>query len=64
MSLGYNGEHFFAGVTYNRQARNISYKNVLFSNTNDVFKFALGYRFRQVGILKKRFTDFLKPKSS
>jgi hypothetical protein len=64
LSFGYNGARFFSGITYNRQSRNIRYENVRFISSNDVIKFAIGYRFRAVGILKKNIADFLKPKTS
>lgn len=64
LSFGYNGERLFSGITYNRQSRNIKYEGVRFTSSNDVVKFAIGYRFRAVGILKKNVADFLRPKSS
>jgi hypothetical protein len=64
LSFGYNGQRFFSGITYNRQARNINYEGIRFTSSNDVFKFAIGYRFRAVGILKKTVPDFLRTKTS
>ncbi len=64
LSFGYNGERFFTGIAFNRQSRAINYEGVRFTSSNDVFKFAIGYRFRAVGILKKTVADFLRPKSS
>ncbi|MBS1508591.1 MAG: DUF4421 family protein [Bacteroidetes bacterium] len=64
ISAGYNSERFFAGVTYSHQTRNIKYAGVLFSSSNDAIKFAVGYRFKEVGILKRRAYDIFKPKTS
>ena len=63
ISLGYNTERFFAGISYIRQSRQISYERVHLTTFNDAVKLAVGYRFREVGILKRRAADFLLPKS-
>lgn len=64
IGVGYNGKRFFTGIVYNHLNRNVAYEGVLFSNSYDNFKFALGYRFREVGILKRRAYDIFRPKSS
>ena len=64
LSFGYNGVRVFSGITYNRQSRNIRYENMRFTSSNDVIKFAVGYRFKTVGILKKSFIDYFRPKTS
>lgn len=64
IAVGYNGQRFFTGIVFNHLNRNVAYEGVLFSNSNDNFKFALGYRFREVGILKRRAYDIFRPKSS
>lgn len=64
LSAGYNTHRFFLGVSYIHQTRYISYEGVLFSSSNDAFKFALGYRFKETGILKRRAFDIFRPKSS
>jgi hypothetical protein len=64
LSTGYNAKRFFCGVSFIHQTRNVGYEGVVFSNSNDAFKFALGYRFVEVGILKRRAFDIFRPKSS
>ncbi len=64
LSTGYNSERLFAGITYSRQSRNIHYEGLQFTSTNEVIKFAIGYRFRTFGILKKNVKDIFRAKSS
>lgn len=64
LSGGYNSEHFFTGVAYSHQTRNINYEGVMFLSSNDAIKFSIGYRFKEVGILKRRAFDIFRPKSS
>lgn len=64
LSTGYNSEHFFIGIAYSIQTRDILYEGILFSSSNGSFKFATGYRFKEVGILKRRAYDIFRPKSS
>jgi hypothetical protein len=64
LSFGYNGVRVFSGITFSQQSRNINYEGVRFTSSNDVIKFAVGYRFRAVGILRKTVADFLRPKTS
>jgi len=64
LSFGYNGVRVFSGITYNQQSRNINYEGLRFTSSNDVIKFAIGYRFKTVGILKKNFMDIFRPKTS
>jgi len=64
LSFGYNGVRVFSGITYNQQSRNINYEGLRFTSSNNVIKFAIGYRFRAVGILRKTVGDFLRPKTS
>jgi len=59
---GLNSERFFAGITYTYQSVEIDYENVHLSNRNGNFRLVFGYRFREVGILKKRASEFMKPK--
>lgn len=59
---GLNSERFFAGITYTYQSVEIDYENVHLSSRNGTFRLVFGYRFREVGILKKRASEFIKPK--
>lgn len=60
ISLGYNGDKFFGGLTFMNQGRNSKFGNVQFSNTQSAFKILFGFRFRETGILKKRVWDIPK----
>jgi hypothetical protein len=60
ISLGYNGEKFFGGLTFTNQGRNAKFDDVQFSNSQSSFKILFGFRFRESGILKKRFSDLPK----
>jgi|SRR5579859_660828 len=64
LSTGYNAKFFFTGVSYIHQARNVGFEGATFSSSNDAIKFAIGYRFREVGILKRRAYDIFRPKVS
>lgn len=59
VSVGYNSDRFFTGVTYITQARNVKFDQIMFTSSSSVFKIVIGYRFREFGILKKKWTDFL-----
>lgn len=57
VAIGYNSDHFFAGVNFVSQARNIKFEGIQFTNTNSTFKLLFGYRFREFGFLKKSVWD-------
>ncbi|MBK7652590.1 MAG: DUF4421 family protein [Flammeovirgaceae bacterium] len=59
VALGYNGDRIFGGMSFITQSRNIHFEEVQFANANYTFKLMVGYRFREVGILKKRATDYI-----
>jgi hypothetical protein len=59
LSLGYNGERIFGGISFLSQGNNIRFQNTQFSNNNGSFKILLGYRFREGGFLKKRVWDLV-----
>jgi hypothetical protein len=58
-ALGYNGQRFFAGMTYVTQSRDIRFDEIRFTSNSSVFRILAGYRFREVGILKKRAVDLV-----
>lgn len=60
ISLGYNGDTFFGGLTFMNQGRNSKFGDVQFSNTQSAFKILFGFRFRESGVLKKRVWDLLQ----
>ncbi len=59
MGLGYNGDRFFGGVGFNKQTRNATFSSFRFSNTNSTLRMVFGYRFREIGLLKKRAVDLI-----
>jgi len=64
VAIGYNSDRFFGGMSLVAQSRNIRFENVKFSNTNTIAKLLIGYRFREVGLLKKRAKDYIPGKGS
>lgn len=59
MALGYNSQRCFAGMTYVVQSRDIRFDDIRFTSSSSVFRILAGYRFREVGILKKRAVDLV-----
>lgn len=59
VAIGYNGDRLFGGVTFLLQGSRVKFNDVTFSNNNSLLRMVLGYRFRETGILKKRFWDLL-----
>lgn len=59
VAVGYNGYRIFGGVSFISQGSALRFDTVRFSNNNNSFKVLVGYRFREVGILQKRFWDFV-----
>jgi hypothetical protein len=59
VALGYNGDRIFGGMSFITQSRNIRFDEVRFVNGSYTFKLMVGYRFREVGILKKRAKDYI-----
>jgi hypothetical protein len=59
IGIGFNGDRLFGGITFITQGSNVKFEDVQFSNNNGVFKIAMGYRFRERGILKRRAWDLL-----
>ncbi len=60
IGLGYNGDHFFGGMSFVNQSRSANFETVQFSSTTTTFKILIGYRFKEFGVLKKRLVDFPK----
>ncbi len=58
----FNSERFFAGVIYAFQTVDNRYEHVLFTSCNGTFRLSFGYRFREVGVLKKCLSEKIKPK--
>ncbi len=58
-SIGYNSERFFTGVTFVSQSRTVKIDETRFASTSSTFRFLIGYRFSEFGILKKRAVDLI-----
>ncbi len=59
ISIGYNGQRFFSGMSYVTKSRDILIDDLRFTSNSSVFKILVGYRFKEVGILKKRAVDLV-----
>ncbi len=57
ISIGYNGERLFGGVSFVTQGSNVKFDDTRFSNNNASFKILIGYRFEEWGFLKRRIWD-------
>jgi hypothetical protein len=60
ISLGYNGDRFFGGLSFVNQGRNAKFDNLELTSSFGTFKILFGYRFKEVGFLKKRIWDLPK----
>ena len=60
IGLGYNGDHFFGGLTFVDQGSSVKFDTVQFSSSSGTVKILFGYRFREVGFLKKKAADVPK----
>ena len=59
VAIGYNGYRIFGGISFMSQGSSIRFEDSRFSNNNSVFKILVGYRFKEVGVLKKRVWDMI-----
>jgi hypothetical protein len=64
IALGYNGKRFFSGVTYVSQSRYVRFNDLQLTSSSSTLRMLVGYRFREVGILKKRAIDLFKHRGS
>jgi len=60
IALGYNGDRFFGGMSFASQAGNADFDTVQLRSSRGTFKLLFGYRFREVGFLKRRLADLPK----
>lgn len=58
--VGYSGDRFFGGVNYVLQSRAARFDDIRLVSATSTFRFLLGYRFSEFGILKKSVWDFPK----
>jgi hypothetical protein len=56
-AVGYNSDRFFGGIGFSAQTRIVKFDDVRVSNSTNLFKVLVGYRFKEFGILKKRIWD-------
>lgn len=59
VAIGYNSDRIFGGMSLVTQSRYIRFDEIRFANTNTFVKLMVGYRFNEVGILKKRAKDYI-----
>lgn len=57
IAVGYNSDRFFGGFGYSAQTRIVKFEEVRVSNSTNLFKILVGYRFKEFGFLKKRVWD-------
>lgn len=62
IGVGYNGERFFSGISYSTQGRSVRFEQINFKNSIETFRFVVGYRFVEKGILKKTPKDIIPKK--
>ncbi len=59
LAVGYNSDRFFGGIGLVTQSRVVKFEDIRFENASNTFRILIGYRFQEVGILKKRAWDFI-----
>jgi len=59
VAVGYNGPRFFCGMNFVTQSRTIRFDDTQYATSNSTFKLLLGYRFREIGFLKKKVKDIV-----
>ncbi|HEY9045788.1 MAG TPA: DUF4421 family protein [Ohtaekwangia sp.] len=60
IAIGYNGDKVFGGFSFIAQGKSAKFDNAQIVGSNTTFKMLIGYRFREVGFLKKRVWDLPK----
>jgi hypothetical protein len=59
IGIGFNGDRLFGGISFITQGSTVKFEDVQFSNNISTFRIAMGYRFRERGILKRRAWDMV-----
>lgn len=59
IGIGYNADHFFAGIGFVNQSRNLKVEDIRVANSSTSLKMIVGFRFKEFGFLKKRAVDFI-----
>ncbi len=57
IAVGFNSDRLFGGLGFSAQARIVTFEDVRVSNSTNLFKILVGYRFKEFGVLKKRVWD-------
>ncbi|SKC49199.1 DUF4421 family protein [Ohtaekwangia koreensis] len=60
IGLGYNGDRVFGGFSFIAQGRSARFEDTQLLSSNTTFKMLIGYRFGEIGFLKKRIWDLPK----
>lgn len=60
ISIGYSGKKWFTGLTYVTQGGDAKYDGIQLLTSSGTIKLLFGYRFRELGILKRRVADIPK----
>jgi hypothetical protein len=60
LGLGYSNDRFFGGINFVMQSRAVRFEDVQVSSSTSTFRFLIGYRFREFGVLKKSIWDLPK----
>jgi len=66
MAAGYNGDRYFAGVTYRGQGFRLKREDIRITGSQNAFVIMAGIRLQERGVMKKRVTELKKilPKPS
>ena len=59
IGIGYNGEKLFGGISFSTQGSDVKFQDAKISNNNSAFKILVGYRFREFGVLRKRYWELI-----
>lgn len=57
--LGYNSNRYFGGISFTTQTRGVNFDDIRFTSTSSMVRMVVGYRFKKVGVLKKRAVDLI-----
>jgi hypothetical protein len=59
VAIGYNSDRIFGGLSYRAQTNDIRFEDIKFTNASSTLKFLVGYRFHEIGILRRRAKDYI-----
>lgn len=58
LSLGYNSDRWFGGITFVSQARAVKFEEITLETQSQSFRMLVGYRILERGLLKKTWKEF------